>query len=71
MAKAYTTLLAHPDSVIQQRGRDLKLYEEILRDGQVKSCFQQRRLAVTHSLFKLDNKTFCQRLSLTDDGQYH
>ncbi|WP_448218453.1 hypothetical protein [Endozoicomonas sp. 2B-B] len=48
MAKAYTTLLLpNPDSVLQQRGRDLKLYEEILRDDQVKSCFQQRRLAVS------------------------
>ncbi|WP_422410874.1 MULTISPECIES: DUF935 domain-containing protein [unclassified Endozoicomonas] len=50
MAKAYTSLLlSNPDTVLQQRGRDLKLYEEILRDDQVKSCFQQRRLAVTQS----------------------
>ncbi|WP_422139056.1 phage portal protein family protein [Endozoicomonas sp. ALC020] len=50
MAKTYTSLLlSNPDRVLQQRGRDLKLYEEILRDDQVKSCFQQRRLAFSQS----------------------
>ncbi|WP_422139058.1 phage portal protein family protein [Endozoicomonas sp. ALC020] len=54
MAKAHTSLplllsLSNPDTVLQQRGRDLKLYEEILHDDHVKSCFQQRRLAVTQS----------------------
>ncbi|AMO58248.1 hypothetical protein GZ77_21200 [Endozoicomonas montiporae] len=55
MAKAYTAmLLENPDSVLQQRGRDMKLYDEILRDDQVKSCFQQRRLAVTQSEWEVE-----------------
>ena len=37
MAKAYTSMLMeNPDSVLQQRGRDMKIYDEILRDDQVK-----------------------------------
>ena len=55
MAKAYTSmLLENPDSVLQQRGRDMKLYDEILRDDQVKSCFQQRRLAVTQAEWEVE-----------------
>ena len=55
MAKAYTAmLLENPDSVLQQRGRDLKIYNEILRDDQVKSCFQQRRLAVTQAEWEVE-----------------
>lgn len=34
------------DAVLQARGADLRLYEEILRDDQVQATFQQRRLAV-------------------------
>lgn len=50
MSKAYThMLMENPDSVLQQRGRDMRLYDELLRDDQVKPCFQQRRLAVTQS----------------------
>lgn len=41
--------LQNPDSVLQQRGRDMRLYDELLRDDLVKPCFQQRRLAVTQS----------------------
>ena len=41
------TLLENPDSILQARGRDLKIYDEMLRDDQVKSTFQQRRAAVT------------------------
>lgn len=39
-------LLESQDSVLNRRGGDLKVYEEILRDDQVTSTFQQRRLAV-------------------------
>lgn len=50
MSKAYThMLMENPDSVLQQRGRDMRLYDELLRDDQVKPCFQQRRLAVTQA----------------------
>ncbi len=41
--------MENPDSVLQQRGRDMQLYDELLRDDQVKPCFQQRRLAATQS----------------------
>ena len=35
------------DSVLQSKGGDYTTYEEVLRDDQVASTFQQRRLAVT------------------------
>lgn len=34
------------DEVLLARGGDLRIYKEVLRDDQVKSCFEQRRLAV-------------------------
>lgn len=37
----------HQDSVLAMRGGGLEIYEDVLRDPQVFSCFQQRRLAVT------------------------
>lgn len=41
-------LMDNPDDkVLQQRGRDLRIYQELLRDDQVASTFQQRRSAVT------------------------
>ena len=40
-------LLAPQDSVLQGRGGDYEVYEEILRDDQVAATFQQRRLAAT------------------------
>ncbi|WP_163370876.1 phage portal protein family protein [Endozoicomonas acroporae] len=50
MSKAYThMLMENPDTVLKQRGRDMRLYVELLRDDQVKPCFQQRRLAMTQS----------------------
>ncbi len=50
LASAYTaTLMDNPDSVLKERGRDMKIYDEILRDDQVKPTFQQRRLAVIQS----------------------
>ncbi|MBF0417531.1 MAG: DUF935 family protein [Magnetococcales bacterium] len=35
------------DSVLRDRGGDYTLYEDVLRDDQVASTFQQRRMAVT------------------------
>lgn len=35
------------DSVLRARGGDPKIYEDVMRDDQVKSTFQQRRLALT------------------------
>lgn len=39
----YAELLIPQDSVLAQRGRDYKIYREVLRDDQCKSCFQQRQ----------------------------
>lgn len=39
--------LVSQDSVLQGRGGDYAIYEDLLRDDQVASTFQQRRLAVT------------------------
>ncbi|MDA9095398.1 DUF935 domain-containing protein [Porticoccaceae bacterium] len=47
LGSVYTArLLDNPDTVLQRRGRDLQIYEELLRDDQVKSTFEQRRTAV-------------------------
>lgn len=40
------TLLIAQDEVLRAKGGDLKVYESLLRDDQVQSAFQQRRLAV-------------------------
>jgi hypothetical protein len=44
----YLDLLATTDSVLQARGgiENLDVYRELLRDDQVRSCLQQRRLAM-------------------------
>ncbi|BCW89972.1 hypothetical protein sos41_31400 [Alphaproteobacteria bacterium SO-S41] len=42
------------DPLLAARGGDLKLYEEVMRDPQVKSCFQQRQLAVVSREWKVD-----------------
>ncbi len=44
---AAASLLAPQDPVLQGRGGDYVVYEDLLRDDQVASTFQQRRLAVT------------------------
>ena len=44
---AFTKLIPNQDTVLMAKGHgDLKIYQEVLRDDQVKSTFQQRRLAV-------------------------
>ena len=47
-------LLDNPDSVLQTRGRDFRIYDELLRDDQVRSTFQQRRTAVTRAEMKVE-----------------
>lgn len=42
------------DSVLAGRGSGLEIYEEVLRDDQVFSCFQQRRLAVISREWQVD-----------------
>jgi len=58
MSYAYThMLIQNPDSVLKSRGPDFKVYDELLRDDQVKSCFQQRRSALTSSTWKIDSES--------------
>lgn len=42
------------DPLLAARGGDLKLYEEVMRDGQVRATFQQRTLAVVSKEWKVD-----------------
>lgn len=43
----YSNLLNPTDSVLRQRGGNINVYREVLRDDQVKATFEQRRLAIT------------------------
>lgn len=56
MTQAYTNLLIeNPDSVLRARGGpDFKVYDELLRDDQVKSCFQQRRAGLTSATWLVE-----------------
>lgn len=48
-------LLSPYDSVLRSRGGgDLQIYEQVLSDPQVKSCFAQRQLAVTKCEWQVD-----------------
>ncbi|MEQ8747341.1 DUF935 family protein [Pyruvatibacter sp.] len=47
-------LLTNDDTVLAARGGGLELYEEVLRDTQVYSCFQQRRLAVVSAELEVE-----------------
>jgi len=42
------------DTVLAKRGGGLELYEEVLRDDQVYSCFQQRRLSIISREWQVD-----------------
>lgn len=44
---SYSKIIQNSDTVLMSKGMgDLKIYQEVLRDDQVKSTFQQRRLSV-------------------------
>jgi len=43
----FSDILASSDSILEQKGGSLDIYREVGRDDQVKSTFQQRRLAIT------------------------
>lgn len=51
MAKALIeTMLENPDDILSGQGSgQMRVYKDLLRDDQVKSCFQQRRTAVVQS----------------------
>lgn len=56
ITRAYSGIfdwLLPQDSVLESRGGDYTIYEELLRDDQVASTFQQRRLAVTSTDWKV------------------
>lgn len=50
----YLQPMSNPDGVMSSRGGTLKVYAEVARDDQVKSTFQQRRLAVVSSPWEVD-----------------
>lgn len=55
LTQAYTgILIENPDSVLVRRGRDYTIYDELLRDDQVMSTFQQRRTGVTSATWKVE-----------------
>ncbi|MEM0953313.1 MAG: DUF935 family protein [Pseudomonadota bacterium] len=55
MTTAFTDiLLQNPDSVLTRRGWNYKIYDELLRDDQVHSTFQQRRTAVTRATWNVE-----------------
>lgn len=55
LAAAYTNMLIeNPDTVLRNRGPSMAVYDELLRDDQVKSCFQQRRSALTSATWSME-----------------
>jgi phage gp29-like protein len=51
--EAYSQLLMPQDTVLAQRGRDYKVYREVLRDDQCKSCWQQRTDSVVQAAWEV------------------
>jgi phage gp29-like protein len=55
LTQAYTGILVeNPDTVLVRRGRDYTVYDELLRDDQVISTFQQRRTGVTSASWTVE-----------------
>lgn len=54
LGSGFTNLLTIDDSVLEARGRDYRIYREVLRDDQCASTFAQRRLAVTAREWDVD-----------------
>jgi phage gp29-like protein len=53
-ASIFADILIPEDTVLAQRGRDYKIYREVLRDDQCKSAFQQRRDAVIAASWQVE-----------------
>lgn len=51
--ETYAQLLMSSDTVLAQRGRDYKVYREVLRDDQCKSAWQQRTDAVVQASWEV------------------
>lgn len=56
MAKALIeTMIENPDEILSARGTgQLRIYKDLLRDDQVKSCFEQRRTAITKAEWTIE-----------------
>jgi len=54
IASAYLQPMSNPDTVMSSRGGTFDVYKEVARDDQVKSTFQQRRLAVVSSPWEVE-----------------
>lgn len=51
----YSSELRVPDDeILQARGGDLRVYDKVLRDEQVQSCFRQLRTAIISKEYKVD-----------------
>lgn len=52
---SYTNMLIeNPDSVLDRKGQNYEIYDELLRDDQVKSTFQQRRSGLTSKSWHIE-----------------
>lgn len=55
MAQAYIKmLLENPDTILRSQGQRYEVYEELLRDDQVMSTFQQRRTGLTSKTWHVE-----------------
>ncbi|WP_374631804.1 DUF935 domain-containing protein [Ferrovibrio sp.] len=53
-ASTLEKLMDPPDTVLKQRGGDFKVYDDIKRDDQVKTCIEQRRRALVAAEWEVD-----------------
>lgn len=54
LGSSFANLLTIDDTVLESKGRDYRVYREVLRDDQCASAFAQRRLAVTACDWRVD-----------------
>lgn len=55
LTRAFTNLLVeNPDTVLMRKGHDYQIYDELLRDDQVKSTLQQRRTGLTSATWNIE-----------------
>lgn len=57
LGSSFANLLTIDDTVLESKGRDYRVYREVLRDDQCASAFAQRRLAVTSRDWRVDPAT--------------
>lgn len=54
LGSTFTNLLAVDDSILESKGRDYRIYKEVLRDDQCASAFGERRLAVVSKNWQVE-----------------